>query len=63
MTDTTKKRLTNDDYNVGIICPLEVEMTAVWRMLDEERVRLLGKDGDQNRYILGKMRKHNITLG
>jgi len=57
------KKLTYDDYTVGIICPLEVEMTAVRYMLNEEHVRLPGKDGDRNRYILGKMGDHNVAIG
>ena len=38
-------------------------MTAVRYMLDEQHVRLPGKDGDRNRYILGKMGKHNVAIG
>ena len=57
------KKLTYDDYTVGIICPLEVEMTAVRYMLDEEHARLPGKDSDRNRYILGKMGDHNVAIG
>src|ERR1700761_8355330 len=57
------KRLNYDDYTVAMICPLEVEMTAVRYMLDEEHVRLPGKDGDRNRYILGKMGDHNVAIG
>ncbi|KAK5056742.1 hypothetical protein LTR84_012274 [Exophiala bonariae] len=52
-----------DDYNVAIICPLEVEMSAMRYMLDEEHVRLPGKDNDHNRYILGKLGKHNVAIG
>ena len=64
MEDSTNaKRLTYDDYTVGIICPLEVEMTAVRYMLDEEHFRLPGKDGDRNRYILGRMGDHNVAIG
>lgn len=57
------KKLTYDDYTVGIISPLEVEMTAVRYMLNEEHVRLPRKDGDRNRYILGKMGDHNVAIG
>jgi nucleoside phosphorylase len=61
MENDTKK-LAYDDYTVGIICPLEVEMTAVRYMLDEEHVRLPGKENDRNRYMLGKMGKHNVAI-
>jgi nucleoside phosphorylase len=57
------KKLTYNEYTVGIICPLEVEMTAVRYMLDEEHLRLPGKEGDHNRYILGKMGGHNVVVG
>jgi hypothetical protein len=57
------KKLTYDDYTVGIICLLEIEMTAVRYMLDKEHVRLPKKDGDRNRYILGKMGNYNIAIG
>jgi len=57
------KQLTYDDYTVGIICPLDVEMTALRYMLDEEHIRLPGRDGDRNRYILGKMGDHNVAIG
>ena len=57
------KKLTYDDYTVGIICPLEVEMTAIRYMLDEEHSRLPGKDGDRNGYILGMMGVHNVAIG
>jgi nucleoside phosphorylase len=61
MADTTKT-FTYDDYTVAIICPLEVEMTAVRCLLDEEHKRLPLKDGDRNRYILGKMGKHRVAI-
>ena len=62
-TNAKAKKLTYDDYTVGIVCPLEVEMTGLRYILDEERVRLPGKDGDRNRYILGKMGDHNVAIG
>jgi nucleoside phosphorylase len=60
--ESNAKKLAYDDYTVGIICPLEVEMTAVRYMLDEEHVRLPGKESDRNRYMLGKMGKHNVAI-
>ncbi|KAF2716594.1 purine and uridine phosphorylase, partial [Polychaeton citri CBS 116435] len=50
------------DYNVVIICPLEVEVSAVRYMLDEEHARLLSKDGDSNRYLCGRMCGHNVVI-
>jgi nucleoside phosphorylase len=60
---TNTKKLAYNDYTVGIICQLEVEMTAFRYMLDEEHTRLPGKDGDRNRYMLGKMGEHNVAIG
>ena len=40
-----------------------VEMTALRYILDEEHVQLPRKDDDRNRYILGKMGDHNVTIG
>jgi hypothetical protein len=56
------KKLAYDNYTVGIICPLEVEMTAVRYMLDEGHIRLPGKAGDRNRYMLGKIGDHNVAI-
>ena len=48
-----RKKLDYDGYTVAIICPLEVEISAVRHMFDEEHLSLPGKDNDRNRYILG----------
>src|SRR5262245_14348584 len=57
-----KLKLTHDDYGVAIICPLEIEMSAVRYMLDEEHARLT-KEGDSNRYICGRMGRHSVVIG
>lgn len=59
----TRKKLGHDDYGVAIICPLEVEVSAVRYMLDEEHARLPNKEGDSNRYIYGRMSGHNVVMG
>lgn len=56
------KKLGYDDYGVAIICPLEVEMSAVRYMLDEEHARLPSKGGDSNRYICGCMSGHKVVI-
>lgn len=63
MAHTALKKLGLDDYGVAIICPLEVEMSAVRYMLDEEHARLPSKEGDSNRYICGRMSGHNVVVG
>ncbi|KIX10312.1 uncharacterized protein Z518_01394 [Rhinocladiella mackenziei CBS 650.93] len=63
MAATTKKTLKHGEYTVAIICPLEVEMSAVRYMLDDEHARLPSKAGDSNRYIFGEMSGHNVVIG
>jgi len=57
------KQLTYGQYTVAIICPLEVEMSAMRYMLEEEHAKLPGKDGDPNRYVFGEMSGHNVVIG
>lgn len=63
MAHPVLKKLGHDDYGVAIICPLEVEMSAVRYMLDEEYDRLPSKGGYPNRYICGRMSEHNVVIG
>ena len=46
-----KKRLKRGEYTVAILCPLEVEMSAVRYLLDEEHEKLPNADGDLKSYI------------
>ncbi|KAL2871754.1 5'-methylthioadenosine/S-adenosylhomocysteine nucleosidase family protein [Aspergillus lucknowensis] len=57
-----QKRLRHDAYSVALICPLEVEMSAVRYMLDEEHQRLPQVEGDVNQYILGELSGHNVAI-
>ncbi|KIY02614.1 uncharacterized protein Z520_01079 [Fonsecaea multimorphosa CBS 102226] len=57
------RRLKHSDYTVAIICPLEVEMSAVRYMLDEEHARLPEREGDPNSYIFGEMCGRNLVIG
>lgn len=56
------RTFTYDDYGVVIICPLEVEVSAMRYMLDEEHPRLPSKEGDSNRYLCGRMNGHNVVI-
>ncbi|KAL9109315.1 MAG: hypothetical protein Q9227_006070 [Pyrenula ochraceoflavens] len=62
MAEAVQKRLQHRDYRVAIICPLEVEMSAMRYMLDEEHAKLPSKDGDRNRYIFGELSGHNVVI-
>jgi nucleoside phosphorylase len=56
------KRLSQEDYTVGWICPLEVEQIADMEMLDEEHDRLPQPATDHNVYSLGSIAGHNVVV-
>ncbi|KAL4910567.1 nucleoside phosphorylase domain-containing protein [Aspergillus multicolor] len=54
---------TRNDYRIGWICALAVEMAAARAMLDEEfHPRLTNRKGDRNTYVQGKIGLHNIVI-
>jgi nucleoside phosphorylase len=53
--------LTHDDYTVACICPMGVELAPVVAML-EQRHQSLPTSRDQNSYILGRIKGHNIVI-
>jgi nucleoside phosphorylase len=55
-------RLRHDEYNVGWICALPVELAAAQEMLDEEHDDLERDGNDENLYTLGSIRGHNIVI-
>ncbi|KAJ5151485.1 uncharacterized protein N7482_010737 [Penicillium canariense] len=57
-----KSTLSHDDYTVGWICTLPVETAAAKLMLDEIHSPLPRLPMDQNIYILGSIREHNIVI-
>ncbi|KAJ5642040.1 hypothetical protein N7490_006040 [Penicillium lividum] len=54
--------LARDDYTVGWICALPVEMAAAKLMLNEIHPALPRLQADQNIYILGSIGEHNIVI-
>ena len=54
--------LTHNDYTVGWICALEVELAAAQAMLDEEHQNLPRVEQDTNTYTLGLIGQHNVVL-
>ena len=62
ISNTSKKKLKHDDYTVGWICPLEIEQTAAWEMLDEEHEPLPQRRSDHNVYTLGSIGGHNVLF-
>lgn len=54
--------LTHEDYTVGWICALDVELTASMAMIDEEHPSLPQPIADSNSYSLCRICKHNVVL-
>ncbi|KAJ5201210.1 hypothetical protein N7449_006013 [Penicillium cf. viridicatum] len=54
--------LSHDDYTVGWVCALPLEMAAAKLMLDTIHPSLPSLSTDQNNYILGNIGEHNIVL-
>ncbi|KAJ5893859.1 hypothetical protein N7495_005550 [Penicillium taxi] len=54
--------LSHDDYTVGWVCALPLEMAAAKLMLDTIHPSLPSLSTDQNNYILGNIGKHNIVI-
>ena len=62
ISNASKKKLKHEDYTIGWICPLEVEQTAAWEMLDEEHEPLPQHRSDDNAYTLGSIGGHNVVI-
>lgn len=56
------RSFTRDDYTVGWICALPIELSAARNMLDEKHHSLPKKAGDDNCYYLGRIGCHNIVI-
>jgi nucleoside phosphorylase len=55
--------LTVQDYYIGWICALNIELTAAMAMLDEEHEMIAGQDPqDHNGYVLGRIHQHNVVI-
>jgi len=51
-----------EDYTVGWICALPLELAAVTAMLDDKHPQLQQPSGDQNNYTLGNVEGHNVVI-
>jgi hypothetical protein len=51
-----------DDYTVGWICALPLEMAAAKAMIDEIHKDLPVQPNDHNAYILGRFGNHSIVI-
>ncbi|CAI6085103.1 unnamed protein product [Clonostachys chloroleuca] len=57
-----QKSLSYDDYTVGWICALSVEMAAAEAMLDHVHSPLPNKQDDTNAYTFGSIGSHNVVV-
>jgi hypothetical protein len=55
-------RLDRDDYTVGWICALPVELKAARAMLGEQHKSPVQRDGDNNSYTVGRIGVHNVVI-
>ena len=55
-------KFTNNDYTVGWICALDIELAASQAMLDELHPCLPQAGQDSNTYTLGRIVPHNVVL-
>ena len=56
------RRRRHEDYSVGWICALPVELAAAQEMLDEEHEDLDLDPSDDNLYSLGSIAGHNVVI-
>ncbi|EMD92284.1 hypothetical protein COCHEDRAFT_1134609 [Bipolaris maydis C5] len=59
-----QRQLRREDYTVGWVCALPVELVAAQEMLDEEHLDLEHDtaDSDENLYALGSIGGHNVAI-
>ncbi|KAG9529583.1 pfs domain-containing protein, partial [Aureobasidium melanogenum] len=60
---STREQHGSEDYTIGIICALPIELAAAVKMLDKEHPRLLQDPGDDNSYRFGHIGNHNVVIG
>lgn len=55
-------RLPIEDYTVGWVCALPIELASAVEMLDEEHQDLPQNENDTNLYTLGRIGQHNVVI-
>lgn len=56
------RRLRRDEYTVGWVCALPVELAAAQEMLDEEHRPPKAEADDPNIYTCGRVGEHNVVI-
>ncbi|KAF2403403.1 purine and uridine phosphorylase [Trichodelitschia bisporula] len=62
MDEQPARRLRHEDYTIGWICALPMELAAAQDMLDEEHQSLPQNAADSNVYVLGRIGGHNVVI-
>jgi nucleoside phosphorylase len=57
-----RRRLRREEYTVGWVCALPIELAAAQEMLDEEYEDLEHDEDDNNLYSLGRIGDHNVVI-
>ena len=57
-----RRRLRHEEYTVGWVCALPIELAAAQEMLDEEHEVLEQDEKDNNLYSLGRIGDHNVVI-
>jgi nucleoside phosphorylase len=55
-------QIPHNDYTVGWVCALPIELAAARRMLDETHKDQYRNAGDTNLYTLGRINGHNVVV-
>jgi nucleoside phosphorylase len=58
----TMKELSRNDYTVGWISSIPIEMAAAQTVLDEEHKQLPLLEYEQSIYVLGEIHSHNVAI-
>jgi nucleoside phosphorylase len=62
MSRVGKRKLKHEDYAIGWICALPLEMAVAKAMLDDIHADLPRRPNDNNTYTLGRIGEHNIVV-
>jgi Phosphorylase superfamily len=54
--------LLHQEYTVGWVCALPIELAASKAVLDEEHTPPPGRPGDENSYTVGRIGEHNVVM-
>ena len=57
-----RRRLPHEEYTVGWVCALPIELAAAQEMLDEEYEDLEQDEHDNNLYSLGRIGDHKVVI-